>query len=221
MGNWMHPQGPNPGPLDNSNKRWGPQCEWWLSYLPGREGMGTQRTATLTHWPPSTGRGCRMSYQYLSHCVATGYSEKNTFGGKAMVGKTEVSLEQWYQGVQCVKDHYLEPVVWESIVWLLKGAVADMAWYMGPTTSMAHILQTLTIIFGTVVSFNILMQNFYEVIQGNHEKVPSFSTRLEGTLNHIRLQCPGTVTDLKVQQHLKDCLYHGVHKHIRDFIRYL
>ena len=45
--------------------------------------------------------------------------------------------------------------------------------------------------------------------------------RLEGTLNQIRLQCPGRMTDLEVQQHLKDCLFHGVHKHIQDSIKYL
>ena len=65
------------------------------------------------------------------------------------------------------------------------------------------------------------MQNFYKVTQGNHKKVPSFATRLEGTLNQIRLQCLRRVTDLEVQQHLKDHLFHGVHKHIRDSIRYL
>ena len=50
---------------------------------------------------------------------------------------------------------------------------------------------------------------------------PSFATRLEGTLNQIRLQCLGRVTDLEVQQHHKDHLFNGVHKHIQDFIRYL
>ena len=86
---------------------------------------------------------------------------------------------------------------------------------------MAHILQKLTIIFGTVASFNVLMQNFYMNVQSNHEKVPSFTTRLEGTLNQIRFWCPRRVTDWEVQQHLKDCLFHGVCKHIRDSICYL
>ena len=40
---------------------------------------------------------------------------------------------------QCVKDHYPELVVWESIVRSLKGAVVDMPWYMGPTTSVFDI----------------------------------------------------------------------------------
>ena len=90
-------------------------------------------------------------------------------------------------------------VVWESIVRLLKGAAVDMAQYMGPTTNMAYILKKLAITFNTMASFNILMQNFYKVTQGNHEKVLSFTTRLEGTLNQIRLQCPGRVIDLEVQ----------------------
>ena len=44
-----------------------------------------------------------------------------------MPGKTEVLFEQRYHELQCIKDHYLESVVWESIVQSLKGAVADMA----------------------------------------------------------------------------------------------
>ena len=89
---------------------------------------------------------------------------------------------------------------------------------MGPTASMAHILQKLMVIFGMVASFDILMQNFYKVTHSNHEKVPSFATRLEGTLNQIRLQCPGRIMDQDVQQHLKGHLFHGVCKHIRDSI---
>ena len=61
----------------------------------------------------------------------------------------------------------------ESIVRSLKGAVADMAWYMGPTASVTNILQKLAVIFGTMASFHDLMQNFYKVTQGNHKKVPS------------------------------------------------
>ena len=58
-------------------------------------------------------------------------------------------------------------------------------------------------------------------MQGNHKKVPSFAMRFEGTLNQIRLHCPRRIMGWDVQQHLKDHLFHGVHKHIRDSIRYL
>ena len=108
----------------------------------------------------------------------------STFSGNVAPGKTEVSYEQWSHEVQCIKDHYPELVVRESIMQSLKGAVADMACYMGPTASVSKILEKLSVIFGTVTSFDVLMQNFYKISQGN-EKVPSFATKLEGTLNQI------------------------------------
>ena len=120
-----------------------------------------------------------------------------------------------------MKDHYTESVIWESIIRSLKGAVADMARYMGPTASVSDILQKLMIVFGMVASFNVLMQNFYKVTQGNHEKMLSFATRLEGTLNQIQLKCLRWIANCKVLWHLKDCLFHGVCKHTKDSIRYL
>ena len=108
----------------------------------------------------------------------------STFSGNVAPGKTEVSYEQWSHEVQCIKDHYPELVVRESIMQSLKGAVADMAHYMGPTAGVSEILEKLSVIFGTVTSFDMLMQNFYKISQGN-EKVPSFATKLEGTLNQI------------------------------------
>ena len=86
----------------------------------------------------------------------------------------------------------------------LKGVAADMAWYMGPTASVSDILQKLLVIFGTVASFDVLMQNFYKIMQGNNKKVPSFTMRLEGTLNQIRLKCPGQIADHEVPWHLKE-----------------
>ena len=135
-------------------------------------------------------------------------------------GKTKVSYEQWSHEVQCIKDHYLESVVRESIMQSLIGAAADMACYMGPTAGFSKILGKLSVIFGTIMSFDVLMQNFYKISQGN-EKVPSFATKLEGTLNQIQIQCPGRIADCKGPGHLKDKLFHGVKKHVRDSMRYL
>ena len=134
--------------------------------------------------------------------------------------KTKVSYEQWSHKVQCIKDHYPESVVRESIMQSLRGAAAGMARYMGPTASVSKILEKLSVIFGTITSFDMLMQNFYKISQGN-EKVPSFATKLEGTLNQIWIKCPSRIANRKVPGHLKDQLFHGVKKHVRDSVRYL
>ena len=116
----------------------------------------------------------------LTSGLQIGTLKISTFSGNVAPSKTKVSYKQWSHEVQCIKDHYLELVVRESIMHSLKGAAADMARYMGPTAGVSKILEKLSVIFGTVASFDILMQNFYKISQGN-EKVPSFATQLEGT----------------------------------------
>ena len=105
------------------------------------------RTQRTTSSPPSTPQP-NEDMGFLINTLAMGLQLGapcvNTFSIKATPGKMEVSFEQWYHEVQCTKDHYPKSVVRESIVQLLKGAVADMARYMGPTTSVAHILQKLS-----------------------------------------------------------------------------
>ena len=49
-----------------------------------------------------------------------------------------------------------------------------------------------------------LCKIFTKVTQGNHEKVPSFATRVEGTLNQIWLKCPRRIVDHEVACHIKD-----------------
>ena len=72
-------------------------------------------------------------------------------------------LKKCYHEVWCIKDHYLEVVVQESIIQLIKGAMVDMARYMELTTSADHILCKLSVIFGTVASLDVPMQIFYKV----------------------------------------------------------
>ena len=161
------PTGPPPRPVNPAPAGWvptGPQPKPVSPALAGPD-MG-QLISTLTS-------GLQIGTPKIS-----------TFSGDVAPGKTKVSYEQWSHEVQCIKDHYPESVVHESIMWSLKGAAADMACYMGPTAGVSDILGKLSVIFGTVASFVVLMQNFYKISQGN-EKVPSFATQLEGTLNQI------------------------------------
>ena len=181
--------------------------DWEVTFLRGgRVPTGPQPLPTS---PAPAGPDMGQLISTLTLGLQIGTPKISTFSGKAAPFKTEVSYEQWSHEVQCIKDHYLESVVHESIMQSLKGAAADMARYMGPTAGVSNILEKLSVIFGTVTSFDVLMQNFYKISQGN-EKVPSIATRLEGTLNQIQIKCPGRIADHEVPSHLKDWLFHGV-----------
>ena len=151
------------------------KLKWMIGkWIPDGEGGGGMASpCSSPQVPPQANVDVSQLPSMLMARLRMGIPRINTFSGDATPGKTKVPFEQWYQKVQCNKDHYPEEVVLERIIWLLKGAKADMARYMGPTTSIAHILCKVSFIFGMVALFDIPMQNFYKTNQGSNEKVPS------------------------------------------------
>ena len=149
MGHWRTVVGDGDSDVDDEE----------VTFLGGR-GWELRGQPPQPAGPPQPEEDVGHLISTLATRLQLGTPRINIFSSNAMPGKTEVSFKQWYHDIQCVKDQYPELGVWESIVRSLKVAVVDMAWYMGATNSIAHMLQRLTIIFSTMASFDVLMQNF-------------------------------------------------------------
>ena len=134
---WGNPVGngdPNPDDQEVTFPRGG----WWVpTCCPAQPDGGVppgQPPQLPNPTQPGADMGCLINT--LASGLHLGAPQINTFSGKATLGKTEVSFEQWYHKVQCMKDHYLELVVQESIARSLKEAAADMAriWALLPVS---------------------------------------------------------------------------------------
>ena len=64
------------------------------------------------------------------------------------------------------------------------------------------------------------MGDFYCADQGEGETGTSFATCIEGLLSYVRDKLPNQIPLAKEQQLLKDRLFHGCQKSIRDSIKY-
>ena len=135
--------------------------------------------------------------------------------------KGEVSIEQWAFEVKSVMQIPTEVTLREGIVLSLHGAVADLVWYLGPQTPVSEIINKLELIYGTVGSFDILMQYFFKLQQGKTEKVPVNVIHSEGTLDAVQQECLMMLSMSEVQKHLRDHLFHGLHKQWQDSMHYL
>ena len=91
---------------------------------------------------------------------------------------------------------------------------------MGPDVPLDTILKKFTIVYGNVKSFDLLMRDFYRADQGEEESIPSFATRMEGLLSQIRDKFPEKFTHTEEQKLLKDRLFHGCRKNVRDSVKY-
>ena len=58
---------------------------------------------------------------------------------------------------------HTEETLREGIVQSLHRAMADPVWYLGLQALVAKIMNKLELVYRTVASFDILMQNFYKV----------------------------------------------------------
>ena len=108
----------------------------------------------------------------------------------------------------------------EGIQHSLRGAAADVVCNMRPNVPLDLILKKFTIIYRNVKSFDLLMRDFYRADQGEDETIPSYATRIEGLLSQIRDKLPDQLPLQEDQRLLKDCLFHGSRKSIKDSLKY-
>ena len=73
----------------------------------------------------------------------------------------EVSFKQWVFEVKGLMQSHTGEALRLVIVHSLWGAVADLVWYLGPHAPVSDIINKLELVYGTVASFDVLMQNFY------------------------------------------------------------
>ena len=134
--------------------------------------------------------------------------------------KGEASFEQWSYELQILRKTYSESALREGIQRSLKGAAVDTVHNKGPDASLDTIIKKFSIIYGNVKSCDILMGDFYWADMGEDETVISFATRIEGLLSHIWDKFPNQIPLAKEQKLLKDRLFHGCQKSIRDSVKY-
>ena len=142
------------------------------------------------------------------------------FSGDDSRPKGEVTYSQWRYEVDMLRDSYSEELLKEGVVRSVRGVASDLIRFLGPTVSLEEMLTKLDTVYGAVSSFDSLMMGFYSVMQEKGEGVRGFATRLERNLNEIHSQYPNRLPDYDREKHLKERLFHGMRKGLRDTIRF-
>ena len=98
---------------------------------------------------------------------------------------------------------------------------ADAICCLPPRVTLDDIIKTFTWLYGSVESFDTLMQKFYQIAQGKSERVQTFVIHLEWALKAMKQQHPYTMTEKKGVKHLKDQLFHGLKPDIHNALHYM
>ena len=95
---------------------------------------------------------------------------------------------------------------------LLKGDAADIYKYLCPTPSVNVILDKLDSLYGSVSTFDVMMQGFYRETQGRSVSVAHYTARLEGKPNEINVKDLNRVSEAETAGYIRGCLFHGLRK---------
>ena len=90
------------------------------------------------------------------------------------------------------------------------GDVADALCCLPPGAMLDDIIEKFKWLYGSVESFDTLMQEFYRIVQGKTKRFQTFVLHLERALKAIKQQHPYAITEEEGVKHLKDCIFHGL-----------
>ena len=121
--------------------------------------------------------------------------------------------------MKTIRPSYPEGLLKEAIFGSLKGNAADIVRGLGPNTTVDQVLDLLDSIFGSKTNPDVLMQDFYRIVQEPKEKVSYFGSRLKVALDRIMVFHPESLTKDEVAKKLKDRLYYGARQNVREGLR--
>ena len=82
--------------------------------------------------------------------------------------------------------------------------MSDAICCLPPGATLADIIKKFKWLYWSKESFDTLMQEFYQIVQGKNEGVETFVLHLEWALKMIKQQHPHAMTEEEGVMHLKD-----------------
>ena len=143
------------------------------------------------------------------------------FSGEKPIPKGEIDFKTWKGDVLGNLQNYPETSLRQGVRSSLRGNAKELLEGLPPGATISEIVEVLTRQYGTVESSDQLLSNFYQMVQFKGEEVANFAARLVGALNKIQRRFPHLVPQSDRDVQLKERLFHGMAKPLRDALRYM
>ena len=118
--------------------------------------------------------------------------------------KTLFDLSSGFMLFQTYKRTFNKQLVRDVINKSCGGDAADAISCLPPGATLDDIIEKFKWLYGSVESFDTLMQEFYRIVQEKNEKAQTFVLHLERTIKAIKQQHPYAMTEGDGVKYLKD-----------------
>ena len=160
----------------------------------------------------------------LGHQNLQSYQKKNTknpdlpiFSGESPTPKGEVEYDNYIFQLQMLRSSYTDDAIRNAIVATVRTQAKMAIRAIGYGSSLDAMIKQLQNRFGLGETFDLLGQEFHQLMQQPKEKVGEFGGKLEYKFRLLQEKCPGRY----VEDQLRDRLFHGMSDKLRDSVRFL
>ena len=151
-------------------------------------------------------------------CDRNSQAPISTFSGDG--NKGEVSFAQWRFEVRgLVRDKiFSEPVIAQTLRRSLRGTAADVLLHMGESVKIDEVIDKMDKVFGNILPFEAVLEQFYSAKQLAAESVAVWACRLEDILSKLKtpLFSKGVCSGLNFTRGLRPGCLKNVLRHSFD-----
>ena len=140
-----------------------------------------------------------------------------TFSGELPTPKGEVEFDNWIFRIKMLQQTYVDSVIRNAVVSSVRGIAKTVVRAVGYDAELAQMISHLEDRFGLGETNDTLLLEFYQMVQGPHEKIQDFGSKLECKFKILQERFPGRYATVQ----LKDRFFSGMHDKMCDSMRYL
>ena len=140
------------------------------------------------------------------------------FSGAEPTPKDECGIETFLFQVRGARKNLTDQAVRQALIGSLRGGASGFIEYVGLDSPLDIMIDELVERYCVTATHDTLICDFHQLVQEHSEKIREFAGRIEKIFKKLRKQIPERYGDKTL---LKDRLFHGMHQHLKDSLRYL
>jgi len=139
------------------------------------------------------------------------------FSGELPTPKGEVEFDNWIFQLKSLRKTYTDDAIRNGVVSHVRGIAKTVVRAIGYESDLPEMLRRLEDRLGFRQTDDCLLLEFHQMMQGPHEKIQDYGSKLECKFKFLQERFPGRYADVQ----LKDRFFSGMNDKLRDSMRYL
>ena len=140
------------------------------------------------------------------------------FSGEEPTPKDECGIETFLFQISGARKNLTDQAVRQALIGSLRGGASGFIEYVGLDSPLDVMIDELVERYCVTAMHDTLICEFHQLTQDKNERIREFAGWIEKIFKKLRKQIPERNRDKTL---LKDRLFHGMHQHLKDSLRYL